>query len=96
MTCRTTCPDGPSPSASLPSSGGRRLAGLEVRETSPRCEALAVSNVIGPVVSVTVEGLGERPVWLRLHLDDGRLVDLAVRNGDVSWALGPFVVASLS
>jgi hypothetical protein len=55
-----------------------------------------VSNVIGPVVSVTVEGLGERPVWLRLHLDDGRLVDLAVRNGDVSWALGPFVVASLS
>jgi hypothetical protein len=64
--------------------------------TLARCEALAVSNVTGPVVSVTIKGLGERPVWLRLHLDDGRLVDLTARNGDVSSAIGPFMVASLS
>jgi len=63
--------------------------------TLSRCEALPVSNVTGPVVSATVKGLGERPVWLRLHLDDGRLIDLAARNGDVASAIGPFVAASL-
>ena len=63
--------------------------------TLTRCEALPVSNVTGPVVSVTVTGLGERPVWLRLHLDDGRLIDLAARKGDVASATGPFVAASL-
>ena len=63
--------------------------------TLTRCEALPVSNVTGPVASATVKGLGERPVWLRLHLDDGRLIDLAARNGDVASVTGPFVAASL-
>jgi hypothetical protein len=63
--------------------------------TLTRCEALAVSTVTGPVVPATVKGLGERPVWLRLHLDDGRLMDIAAPNGDVGSAIGPFVVASL-
>jgi hypothetical protein len=49
--------------------------------TLARREAPAVSHVTGPVVSMTVKGLGERPVWLRLHLDEWRLVDLAARDG---------------
>lgn len=60
-----------------------------------RCEALAVSNVTGPVLSVAVKGLGDRPVCLRLFFDDGRLIDLAARNGDVTLAIGPFIAASL-
>jgi len=35
-------------------------------------------------------------VWLRLYLDDGRLIDLAARNGDVTLAIGPFMAASLT
>jgi hypothetical protein len=63
--------------------------------TLARCEPLAVASVTGPVIGSRVRGLGDRAVRLRLHLDDGRLYDVAIRNGDVAAAIGPFVVASL-
>jgi len=63
--------------------------------TLRRCDVLAVASVTGPVVATAVKRLGERPVWLRLHLDDGRQTDLAVRNADVTSAIEPFVVASM-
>jgi hypothetical protein len=34
-------------------------------------------------------------VLLRLHLDDGRLIDLTARNRDVTLAAGRFITASL-
>jgi hypothetical protein len=37
--------------------------------------------------------LGDRA--LRLHVDDGRLYDVVIRNGDMAAAIGPFGVASL-
>jgi hypothetical protein len=64
--------------------------------TLRRCEVLAVAGVTGPTVGIDVRRLGERPVGLRLLLDDGRLYDLAVRNADNVVAAGPFVVASLA
>jgi hypothetical protein len=60
-----------------------------------RYDALPVASVAGPVVAANAKGLGDRPMWLRLHLDDGRLVDLVARNHDVSPATGPFVTASM-
>lgn len=60
-----------------------------------RCDVFPVAGVTGPTVGVDVRGLGDRAVGLRLLLDDGRLYDLAVRNGDTAVATGPFVVASL-
>lgn len=60
-----------------------------------RYEALPVATLTGPITSLGVKGLGERPVWVRLHLDDGRLIDVAARNGDVSAAIGPYVAASM-
>jgi hypothetical protein len=63
--------------------------------TLNRCDALPVASVTGPIVAQRVRGLGTRPVRLRLHLDDGRLLDLVARNADVTSAIGPFVVASL-
>lgn len=60
-----------------------------------RCEALGVANATGPVEGTGVRGLGERPVQLRLHLDDGRVFDVVVRKDDAGAAIGPFVVASL-
>jgi hypothetical protein len=32
---------------------------------------------------------------LRLHLDEGRLLDLVANGDDVSLAIGPFVAASM-
>jgi hypothetical protein len=60
-----------------------------------RYEAFAVASVSGPVAATTVKGLGEMPSVLRLHLDDGRLIDLAVRSQNATPATGPFVVASM-
>lgn len=60
-----------------------------------RYEALPVASVAGPVEATTAKRLGDRPMWLRLHLDDGRLIDLVARNHDVSPATGPFVTASM-
>jgi len=60
-----------------------------------RCEPLGVATATGPVKGSRVRGLGDRPVHLRLHLDDGRVFDLAVRKADEVSAVGPFVVASL-
>jgi hypothetical protein len=60
-----------------------------------RYEALPVSSVAGPVAASTVKGLGDRAMSLQLHLDDGRLFDLAARNQDVAPATGPFVTASM-
>ena len=60
-----------------------------------RYDAYPVANVTGPIVGAPVRGMGERPVRLRLHLDDGRLFDMAAHNSDVDSAIGPFVVASL-
>ena len=60
-----------------------------------RSVALGVTSVTGPTVGIAVRGFGEQAVGLRLFLDDGRLFDVAVRNGDVTRAIGPFVVAAL-
>jgi hypothetical protein len=63
--------------------------------TLVRCEPLPVTNATGPVRVSGVRGLGDRPVQLRLHLDDGRVFDIVVRGGDATAVVGPFVVASL-
>lgn len=60
-----------------------------------RYDALAVASVIGPSRATTAKGLGDRPMCLRLHLDDGRLYDIVARNHDVGTAIGPFVAASM-
>jgi hypothetical protein len=64
--------------------------------TLARCEALGVANLRGPIHGGPAYGRGERPVRLRLHLDDGRQYDLLARQADIQLAIGPFVVASLS
>lgn len=61
-----------------------------------RYEAFAVASIVGPVEARTAKRLGPRPMWIRLHLDDGRLMDLAARNHDVRPATGPFLVASMT
>jgi len=58
--------------------------------TLVRCDALPVAQVTGPAIGPAVTRLGERPVLLRLHLDDGRQVELAAQNGDIVPASGPF------
>lgn len=65
--------------------------------TLTRCQALAVANVTGPVPTEAgaVRGLGERPLLLRLHLDEGDVVDLVARHEDRTPATGPFVAASM-
>jgi hypothetical protein len=60
-----------------------------------RYEVLPVSSVAGPTPASSVKGLGDRPEWLRLQLDDGRMMDMATQNQDVALATGPFVAASL-
>jgi hypothetical protein len=61
-----------------------------------RYDALPVANVAGPVGAATVKGLGAQPMMLRLHLDDGRLIDLAASNANVTPATGPFLAASMN
>lgn len=63
--------------------------------TQATCEPLAVANATGPVENASVRRMGRRPVQLRLHLDDGRMFDVVVRQADAVSAIGPFVVASL-
>lgn len=60
-----------------------------------RYEALPVASISGPVEAATAKGLGSEPMWLRAHLDDGRLVDVATHHEDVALATGPFVTATL-
>lgn len=60
-----------------------------------RYEALPVTSVDGPFEATTAKGLGQRPMWLRVQLDDGRAVDVTIHNEDVVPATGPFVAASL-
>lgn len=59
-----------------------------------RYEALPVSSVAGPVAAATAKGLDDRPMCLRLQLDDGRLVDVATRRTDIATATGPFVTSA--
>lgn len=61
-----------------------------------RYDALAVANVVGPSAATTAKGLGDQPMWLRLHLDDGRLLDVVAHDHDLSTATGPFVTASMT
>jgi hypothetical protein len=65
--------------------------------TLKRCEALPVASVTGvaPAMPGAVKGLGERPVLVRLHLDDGRILDLVANSDDLALATGPFVAASM-
>ncbi|HEY3142083.1 MAG TPA: hypothetical protein VGJ86_13190 [Acidimicrobiales bacterium] len=63
--------------------------------TLTRCDVLSVANVTGPVPGMAVKGFGARPVWLRLHLDDGEMMDLVAWPSDATHATGPFVVASM-
>jgi hypothetical protein len=63
--------------------------------TLTRSQILAVSNLTGPTLGGPSRRLGDRAVWLRLQLDDGRVYDLAARNTDLSLASGPFLAASL-
>lgn len=58
--------------------------------TLRRCVALPAAAVTGPTAGMAVRGLGERAVGLRLLLDDGRLFDVAVSEGDAAVATGPF------
>ena len=62
-----------------------------------QCEVLPVASVTGlaPAAPGAVKGLGERPMLVRLHLDEGRLLDLVASGDDVSLAVGPFVAASM-
>jgi len=60
-----------------------------------RYDALPVANVAGPVGTATAKGLGTKPMMLRLHLDDGQLIDLAASNANVAPATGPFLTASM-
>ena len=60
-----------------------------------RCEPVLVAGLTGPVRTLAVKGLGDRPMLLQLLLEDGRLVELATSSGDVVPAMGPFVPRSL-
>jgi hypothetical protein len=60
-----------------------------------RYQALPVCTIAGPVSALTAKRLGSRPMWLRLQLDDGQIVDLVARNQDIVPATGPFVTASM-
>jgi hypothetical protein len=60
-----------------------------------RYDALAVASVVGPSAATAAKGLGDQPMWLRLHLDDGRLLDVVARDHDLSTASGPFVTAPM-
>ena len=53
-----------------------------------------MANVVDPSEATTAKGLGDRPMRLRLHLDDGRLLDLAAHDHDLSTATGPFVTTT--
>jgi uncharacterized protein involved in type VI secretion and phage assembly len=48
-----------------------------------------VANVKGPIIGAPMKNMGERPVRLRLQLDDGRLFEIAARNADITSATGP-------
>jgi hypothetical protein len=55
-----------------------------------RYEALPVASVGGPPIPSTAKGVGDRPVSLRLHLDDGRVIELATPRPEATTAAGPF------
>jgi len=45
--------------------------------------------------SLDVRRLGQRPVTIRLWLDDGSLVEIAARNRDRTLLAGPFLAAAV-
>lgn len=59
-----------------------------------RYDALPVADLLGPSEATTAKGLGDQPLRLRLHLDDGRLLDLAAHDHDLPAATGPFTTTT--
>lgn len=61
-----------------------------------RYEALPVASASGPPVPSTAEHFGDRPVLLRLQLDDGRLIELVTPGPEATTAAGPFDAAHVA
>lgn len=65
----------------------------------PRTAALSAWTVEHAVRGTTrreVGRLGPDPVVLELRLDDGRLVEVAARDTEISTLVGPFLAAAVS
>jgi hypothetical protein len=61
-----------------------------------RYEALPVADMTGPPIPSTATRVGDRPVALRLQLDDGRVVELTTPRAHAMTAAGPFDTAHVA
>lgn len=56
-----------------------------------RHTAFGAVGVTGPVVGVSAKGLGDDPVALSIHLDDGSTIEVAAPDAEQNLLAGPFM-----